>query len=367
VGISCKQLSKLTKFASLSIAIGNANIGMRFHYHEQQERITFDGLKIINNRYQGFYMERSRRATLSQSYFAGNGYGIEMIWCDEMEIIDTEIRGISNDLKALVDPPYYNKPCVSNSFRSPMGYRMQTNIYHFDKTFPDGTKSTNRGVRLVNVQFFDFDHDDACKDSVPIGFNTNDKRNGHWDYVSSFDNVQFESDNIMDTQEADTGGVSDVVIIDVDGSSDPANRASSASAFVSDKLHLKAFATKCTSYPHDLAYCEGSCLRTVSFSIDQTGTKFFYAKITRQDGANAIGVDFYRYDNDAHQMQYEDNSRLFSFPLPSGKYKVEFFDGEDLVWPKHVYEKWGKSNICFEPYFLSNILTCFTPLLFIRW
>jgi len=267
-----------------------------------------------------------------------------MRWCDEMEIIDTEIRGISNDLKALVDPPYYNKPCVSNNFRSPMGYRMQTNIHNFDYKFPDGTISTNKGVRLVNVQFFDFDHDDACENSVPIGFNTDDKRDGHWDYVSSFTNVQFESDNIMDTEEADTGGVSDVVIIDVDGSSDPANRASSASALVSDKLHLKAFATRCTSYPHDLAYCEGSCLRTVSFVVDQTGTKFFYAKITREDGTNAIGVDFYRYDNDAHQMQYEDNSRLFSFPLPSGKYKLEFFDGEDLVWPKHVYEKWGKSN-----------------------
>ena len=227
---------------------------------------------------------------------------------------------------------------------------MQTNIYSFDHKFPDGSKSTNRGVHLVNVKFFDFDHDDACEDSVPIGFNTNDKRNGHWDYVSSFDNVQFESDNIMDTQEADTGGVYDVVIIDVNGSSD--------SAFVSDKLYLKAFATNCTSYPRDLAYCEGSCLRTVSFAIDQTGTKFFYAKITRQDdGANAIGVEFYRYDDDAHQMQYEDNSRLFSFPLPSGKYTLEFFDGEDLVWPKHVYEKWGKSNICFEPFFLRNILT----------
>ena len=326
---------------------------MRFHYHEQQDRITFDQLKAINNREQGFYIYRSRRATLSHSFFAGNGFGVEMRWCDEMKISDTVVRGVSKELKALVDPPYYNNPCESRNFLTPMGYRMHTTIYDFDKKFSDGTVSTNRGVSLSNVQFFDFDHDDSCVDSIPIVFNTKDKRDGHWNYISSFNDVQFESENMIDALQANDGGVPDVVIIDVDGSSDPANRASGASAFVSDKPHLKAFATKCTSYPHNLAYCEGSCLRTVSLSIDQTGTQFYHALITRlDDGADAYGVDFYDYDDDddAHQLQYEGNERVFSIPLPMGKYKIEFFDGEDLVWPKHVFEKWGKSNICFEPY-----------------
>jgi hypothetical protein len=183
---------------------------------------------------------------------------------------------------------------------------------------------------------------DVCKDSVPIEFNTADKRDGHWNYVSSFDKVQFESDNIMNTQKAIEGGVPDIVIIDIDGSSDPAKEATGASSFVTDKPQLTAFASRCTSYPRGMAYCEGSCLRTVTLYFDQTDTKDYSVKFTRQDGKVAFGVGFYRYDNDAHLSQYENNERSISIPLPSGKYKVEFFDGEELVWPKLVFEKWGK-------------------------
>jgi hypothetical protein len=315
---------------------------MRFYHHEQQERITFENLKVVKNRYQGIFIYASRLATISQSFLAGNGYGIEMRWCDEMEITDTVIGGISDDLKSLIDEAYYNHPCLSNNFQIPMGYRMQTTIHRFGQKYADGTESTNRGANLSNVTFIDFDHNDVCKDSVPIEFNTADKRDGHWNYVSSFDKVQFESDNIMNTQKAIEGGVPDIVIIDIDGSSDPAKEATGASSFVTDKPQLTAFASRCTSYPRGMAYCEGSCLRTVTLYFDQTDTKDYSVKFTRQDGKVAFGVGFYRYDNDAHLSQYENNERSISIPLPSGKYKVEFFDGEELVWPKLVFEKWGK-------------------------
>lgn len=338
----------------LSIAIGNAHVGMRLYHHEQQERIIFEDLKIAKSRHQGLFLYSGRRATISQSVIVGNGYGIEMRWCDEMEISNTEIGGISDDLKSLVDPAYYNHPCASNNFQTPIGYRMHTAIHRFGHKYADGTESTNRGASLSNVNFLDFDHNDACEDSVPIEFNTADKYDGHWNYVSSFEDVQFESNNIMNAQKAIEGGVPDIVIIDVDGSSDPAKIATGASAFVTDKPQLTAFASGCTSYPHTIAYCEGSCLRTVSLYFDQTDTKDYFVKFTNQDGKEAFGLDMYRYDDDAHLFQYEDNARSVLIPLPSGKYKVEFLYGNELVWPKHVYEKWGKQSLYFHHFPFSQ-------------
>ena len=289
-------------------------------------------------------MHASRRATIFNSFLAGNGYGIEMNWCDEVAIVDTEIRGISTTMKSMISPPYYNKPCVTtNNFVVPMGYRMHTAIYWFDRVFSDGSSASNRGARLDNVKFFDFDHDDECSNSVPIGFNTRDKRDGHWNYVSSFNNVQFESANMIDAKSASDGGVNDIVIVDLGGNSDPSDQSITTSAFVSDRPHLTSFASKCTSYPKNLAYCENSCLRTVTLSIDQTGTRFFDLKVYREsDGMMVFGTDFYNYDDNPQQYTFEENERKFSIPLPKGSYRFEFFNEDEIAWPKHVYELWGK-------------------------
>jgi hypothetical protein len=157
-------------------------------------------------------------------------------------------------------------------------------------------------------------------------------------------------------------GVKDIVITDVDGSSDPSRKANTASSFVSNAQYLKGFAGgSCQEYSDGIAYCAGTCLRTVTLRVDQTETSALSLRVTRiSDGTQVTGSGIYHYDADPILSGYESNERQFSVSLPHGQYTMEFVDGDQTVWPRHAYETWEGVPSC-DNYVISSDVTMVEP------
>ncbi len=295
-------------------------------------------------------MYNGARVSVENSLFAESAFNIEMRWCDDVNINNVDIRGISPFTKHIVDSPYYNKPCISSGFHSPIGYRMHTTIHRWG--------DLNKGAKLSNVEFTFFDHDDQCSTSIPIGFNTNDKRDGHWDYLSSFTNVRVNGERLIDANSANEKGVPDIVIADPDGSSDPSRQASGASVFVSSKPYLTDFARgNCEQYHDGIAYCRNACYRTVQLIVGQTSSANYDLRVTRNDGIVTYAPGFYQYDDSKYYNRslYEGYPRKYAVSLPHGTYQLEFFENGESVWPQYVYEVWEGIPDCEGYVSISNI------------
>ncbi len=291
--------------------------------------------------------------TIQNSLIADNFYGLDLRWADEAKITDTVIRGISQTTKDLTHPPYYRDPCEFTGSYVPFGYRMQTAILRWDGFYPDNvTPRLNKGADLTDVEFSDFDHTDKCSESVPIVFNTHDMRAGHWDYSSSFTNVRFDGTKIMDAKSASGNGVSDIIITDSDGSSNPSGLSSgsvfsSAGTFMSNKRYLTAFAGgDCAIHSEGIVYCQNTCYRTVQLQVDQTDTSDYDLKVTNDDGVQVYIPGTMWYEDNINRTTYENNYRIFSASLPSGSYELAFYQNGEAVWPKYAYEIWEPAPPC---------------------
>ncbi len=300
-------------------------------------------------------MYNGRHFTLENSLLAENAYNLEMRWCDNINVTDTDIRGVSLSTMHLTNPPYLTKPCRSNGFYSPIGYRMHTDIYRW--------QGLKKGVKLENVDFTLFDHQGQCSSSVAVDFNTVDKRDGHWDYTSSFINVKISGNKFIDANSANRNGVPDIIISDPDGSSNPGirNAMSVAGSFVSNKLYLTELARgDCTLYYESIAYCEDACYRTVQLMVSQLDSIFYDLEVVRDDGTVTYPPSFYQYDDDYNRSLYEDYSRKFPVYMTHGNYQVRFLLDGEPVWPRYVYELWEGVPDCVGHVSTSNI-TIFEP------
>ena len=255
----------------------------------------------MKNREYGLLLHDSGHTSLVNSLLAENAYNIEMRWSDDVEIRDTEIRGVSSHTRYLVHPPYYNRPCTSRIL-SPIGYQIQTTIHNWI----DGK---NKGALLWNEHFSLFDHDDECSDSVPITFDTANIQSGHWDYISTFQNVTIVRNQIMDALAASDGGIPDIVIIDPDGWSDPLSQASGPASFVINKPYLIDFIRgECHAHHEGILYCDNTCLRTITFVVDQELSKDYDFKVVMVQNSVEVNVpDIYLYNNDAYLKTHEQN------------------------------------------------------------
>ena len=144
-----------------------------------------------------------------------------------------------------------------------------------------------RGIRLKNVNISGYDKEKTwyplCRNTRPILMD-NHKYDGHYDYISSFENV-----NVVDSRDmvieachaASSYGFNDIVINDIDGSLDPAGEASNG-ALVSDNLFVHGVLGEgaCTSIGSCMAYCPNVCLRTFSYLVEQFGTENWKLRVS---------------------------------------------------------------------------------------
>lgn len=319
---------------------------------------TILSIIAIKNRRRGLFFEYSFNITISDSLFSDNAdHSIEVNWVDSLQIKNTIIRGHLAETKALSKPPYFNDPCVVSSyFNPPVGLQIPVEIWGWDKPH----NINNVGAILTNVEFTDFDHSDNCAPSVPISFSDGTRMN-HFNYFTTFKNVTINGNKIMDAPRSDQEGVKDVVIHDIDGSSDPSGQ-SSQGMFVSNVNWLKAFAgDSCTQYPNGISYCANQCYRTISFMVDQTVSVDFDLVVTRQvDGVRAIVPYSYKYDENEHLKHVYEYYRFFSISLPDSSYKIEFVKDLQPVWPTFVLPRWEGKPECNG--FVSNEkVTIFEP------
>ena len=161
---------------------------------------------------------------------------------------------------------------------------MQTTIHNWN----DGK---NKGALLRNVHFSLFDHDDECSDSVPITFDTANIRSGHWDYISTFQNVTIVGNKIMDALAAGDSGIPDIAITDPDGGSDPLGQASGPASFVINKPYIIDFVRgECHAHHEGILYCDNTCLRTITFVVDQEFSKDYNLKVVGVQGGVELNV-----------------------------------------------------------------------------
>ena len=340
-----------------NVAKSNGDSGLIFHHHESGEQVLLEKTKALKNRYKGLYMYWSYNMTFLDSLFAENSqFNMEMRWVDNVHIQDTVIRGYTSETKALVEPPYFNEPCVSPSFYTSIGIKIPTQITSWDRT-------NNIGATLTNVLFTNFDHSGECEASIPITFNSNDNYYNHFNYLTMFQNVTVDGTKIMDASSSDQEGVKDIVVHDIDGSSDPLGQASQG-MFVSNVNRLTAFAEKgCIMYPQGISYCAESCYRTVTFMVDQSSSNDYDLRVTRQtDGEEAIVPFTYKYDDDDdyNLKHFADQYRYFTVSLPMGSYKLEFVKDLQPVWPSFVLPRWEGIPEC-EGYVFKADITVVEP------
>ena len=146
--------------------------------------------------------------------------------------------------------------------------------------------------------------------------------------MSAFENVQFNGSPFIDAGPAAFEGIRDIMILDINGSSDPSGQASQSSSFVSDNIFMTKFAPlACTSYAGSISYCPNYCARTVTFIVDQSQTSGWNLEIAHaQNGLENFISANYLYDDDMDSLQNVSNGRKFSVSMPSGSYQAQFFD-----------------------------------------
>ena len=161
--------------------------------------------------------------------------------------------------------------------------------------------------------------------------------------MSAFKNVKFDGSTFIDAGSAALEGIRDIIIEDINGSSDPSGQALQSSSFVSSNVFMTKFApSACTRYAGSISYCPNYCTRTLAFVVDQILTFGWNLKITRtHDSVHNFVPATYMYDDDIDSLKHEANGRKFYVALPSDSYQVQFIDSSNqLAWPTYVEQRW---------------------------
>jgi len=344
-----------------NVAHSNQNSGFALYNFLQYGNITFESSSSYKNRDNGFFLWNSRRAKVTGGIIADNRVGLEARYSENLTISNVEIRGFSNSSRTLTLPPYFWQLCPSSS--AVVGYRLNTFIN-------DGSET--KGVTAKNLIFADFDATLDCPGSVSIELNSLDVTDGHFDYLSSFQNISIKDSRnfYINACRAQSVGINDIVLTDIDGSLFNHTNASSPYSVVSNVNSLTTFAANsCTLHPEMcLADCASTCLRTVEYSVEQFGTSKWALQIIKDNGdgvfdssdSQIVVGSKYRYDgNDTStvdNMQLESNLRKFSVSLPIGSFQAQFLDDTGAVsWPRFVQERWKSSPDCSNYVNPSNV------------
>mmetsp|Transcript_31842 Transcript_31842/g.73213 ORF Transcript_31842/g.73213 Transcript_31842/m.73213 type:complete len:3134 (+) Transcript_31842:2040-11441(+) len=329
-----------------NVAKSSGHTGFAFQHFHQYEMLTIYNTRSIRNNHNGIYAYSSRHLDFDGGIMVENRRGVWPRWTDNIALTNFRIVGLTDLTRYNTAPDYYYSRCRDGwpYYGNPVGYDSMTQIHWWNG---HQGMTRNRGAVLTNVKFSNFDLGDECKDSRDISFSMTDKRNKSvWNYATTFQKVLFSNHGEVlsnAVEVAQDGFVPQIVIVDLNGSSDPAGLSNTDSAFVSNTVAMRKFAYgKCTDY-EGLAYCEDMCPRTVVFEVDQFITQNSLMVVTREDDdqKNVIS-SFYEHDENEYQKGYINQFRTYSVSLPRGNYKVEFLNmvTQEMQWPIGIFQKW---------------------------
>eukprot|EP00804_Cyclotella_cryptica_P014145 CCRYP_005584-RA/>CCRYP_005584-RA protein AED:0.03 eAED:0.03 QI:259/1/1/1/0.94/0.9/20/117/3951 len=320
----------------------------QFLTFQDYERVPlFENIQSYRNQQHGVYAQNLVAAKFIGGTLADNQWGLFLLYSDGILIDGMVVKGYTDTLKYITTPTNRQKIC-SRADWSHEGMRIMTKKNRYGETDP------NRGLRLKNVVFSDFDKNtNSCKlGSWPIAF-SDIRTDSHFDYTSSFENVTVSDSRglFIDACTASSKyGVDDIVINDLDGSlvaSIAGNSAENETSgvFVSNSVSMKF--SGCSEYlTNCLAYCPDLCLRTVTYAVEQFGTEGLNLVITNDNG-ESLSIPGKIQAGDYTFFSHAFRPRKFSASLPSGTYTAQFMDEEgNEVWPTYVEELWEAAPDC---------------------
>lgn len=151
-------------------------------------------------------------------------------------------------------------------------------------------------------------------------------------------------------QAAQSYGVDDLVITDQDGYlvaslNDASLDEASGGVFVTNSEHMML--DDCIEYPDNcLAFCPNTCLRTVTYSVEQFGTEELKLLVTDKNGNSRL-IPGKIQQTGYYEFSRPFNFRTFSASLPEGEYTAQFVDQNgNSIWPTYVEESWEASPDC---------------------
>ena len=177
---------------------------------------------------------------------------------------------------------------------------------------------------------------------------------GGFDYFSSISGVEIEDRaprlNLCD---ADQAGIQDFYLIDQYSSlKPPGSEAQGTSAVVSDHPNMLHFITDSLSSCKYIAegcyrYCEGACLRSITFSIDPSDTNTFQLRVCERGHTdNCILIDGHGVEETVHSSRFVQRGLRYRVALPKGRFDAAFLNEKgEVVWPKFVEEEYH-SALC---------------------
>eukprot|EP00804_Cyclotella_cryptica_P009369 CCRYP_018076-RB/>CCRYP_018076-RB protein AED:0.03 eAED:0.03 QI:374/1/1/1/0.94/0.9/20/617/4181 len=312
------------------------------------ERVPlFENIHSYRNQLHGIYAKNVIAAEFIGGILADNQWGFFLLSSDGVLIDGMTVKGYTDAVQYITTPTNRLKLCSRPDW-SHEGIRMMTKKDRYSETDP------NRGLRLKNVAFSDFDKNtkSCLLGSWPISF-SDITTDSHFDYTSSMQNVTVSHSGglFMDACTASSKyGIDDIVINDLDGALIASIEGTSledaiSGVFVSNTNFMKF--SDCIEYASNcLAYCPGLCLRTVTYAVEQFGTEGLKLLVTNDSG-DVRSIPGKLQSGDYQFFSHAYRPRKFSVSLPSGTYTARFIDEEgNEVWPTYVEELWDSAPDC---------------------
>ena len=172
---------------------------------------------------------------------------------------------------------------------------------------------------------------------------------GGFDYFSSVDGVEIDDRAPRLTLcDADQAGIRDFYLIDKDSSLKPReSKAAGTSALISDHPNMLNFIpdgeTNCKYISEGCYhYCEGACLRSITFSIDPSNTTSYQLRVCERDQIdNCIFLDGHSVEEGFHSSRFVHHGLHYRVALPMGRFDAAFVNEEgEVAWPKFVEEEY---------------------------
>lgn len=317
---------------------------------------NYRGYKSTNNAY-----FKARDVAMEGFYLAdARDRNVDLEFCDNCSIKDVTIVGWSQDYRKKVADQNVWHTCKNEPHRLDrlMGLEVLHMPWWRDWWYRD---STPPGVTMENVRFEGF-QDTGCDRTNPL-YVQRHRLTPHFDNFIQIKNMTADSNAsapcLCTFEDLE---VQDVAIADLDSSMHPdgQNAFDGVSSIVSDYPYMKAFAGgDCKSNADKcFAYCENTCLRTVTFDVSPYETEDVMMVVTDIDSNKTASFpgNFELSKTTVNGMLVPDvyhntfhyDVRKFSLVLPAGKYSAKFVDkdGNDF-WPTFAYiSRWERDPSC---------------------
>ena len=347
-----------------NVAHSNYYEGIRFqNLHRNDINLHGDiiNAKVYRNQNNGIFGYYSRNFAIKGGFFADNRYHIYIARClGVSEISDAVIYSETQHQRNLVASQ------GALTLRCDNGNPIQGIRIATFRNYP-GYEQT---MHLKNLRFWDFDKVSDCSNSAPI-YLSNLREDDHFDFNFHVTNLTvngLRGQKTLSACAAAATNINDVVITDLDGSLDPnpAPEFTGVASAVSNQPFMTAFADGLCDEIEDscMTYCRDTCLRTVSWLVEGSGTEGLTLHVFEEGGARKHDVPS-NYWSRLDEQSKNDYLKLrkFSVSLPAGKWSAEFHDENgDVSWPSFAEEIWEPAPPCQGHVEMTDIQLLVPPL-----